>query len=255
MFYVPLLPYAFYLALKSRSFGFFSAVNPGIEGSGNGLESKFKTIELLPPKYKPKSIFIPKNQSLKKIISDLNSTAVKFPLIIKPDIGFRGLLVKKINSEFELNNYLKKYNSINLIIQEFIDYKNECGIFYYRVPGEKEGVISSVTLKKYLTVLGDGKSTLLSLINASERAEKYLDLILEVNKEKLNSIPNNKEEIILNFIESIERPRKIIILVPSGNPNEEVISKLITVLNENDIIIDAGNTNPVVSFNNKLKTV
>ena len=224
MFYVPLLPYAFYLALKSRSFGFFSAVNPGIEGSGNGLESKFKTIELLPPKYKPKSIFIPKNQSLKKIISDLNSTAVKFPLIIKPDIGFRGLLVKKINSEFDLKNYLKKYNSINLIIQEFIDYKNECGIFYYRVPGEKEGVISSVTLKKYLTVLGDGKSTLLSLINASERAEKYLDLILEVNKEKLNSIPNNKEEIILNFIGNHSKGTQFI------NGNHLINSKLIAML-------------------------
>ena len=39
MFYVPVVPYAIYLALKSRSFGFFSAVNPAIEGSGNGLES------------------------------------------------------------------------------------------------------------------------------------------------------------------------------------------------------------------------
>ena len=53
IFYIPLLPYAFYLALKSRSFGFFSAVNPGIEGSGNGLESKYKTLQLLPEKYKP----------------------------------------------------------------------------------------------------------------------------------------------------------------------------------------------------------
>ena len=58
---------------------------------------------------------------------------------------------------------------------------------------------------------------------------------------------------ILNFIESIERPRKILILVPSGNPNEQVISKLITILSDNDIIIDAGNTNPLISYRNKLK--
>jgi len=58
MFYIPVVPYAFYLALKSRSFGFFSAVNPAIKGSGNGLESKYETVQLLPKKYKPTSIYI-----------------------------------------------------------------------------------------------------------------------------------------------------------------------------------------------------
>ena len=200
IFYVPVFPYACYLAIKSRSFGFFSAVNPAIEGSGNGLESKFKTIALLPSKYKPKSIFIPKNKSFNNILTEIRTAAIEFPLIIKPEIGFRGLLVKKINSKLELNEYLKKYNSINLIIQEFIDYKNECGIFYYRIPGEKNGEITSVTLKKYLTVLGDGKSTLLTLIKTNERAKKYLNLVLELNKEKQHEIPNNKEEVILNII-------------------------------------------------------
>ena len=120
MFYIPLLPYAFYLALKSRSFGFFSAVNPGIEGSGNGLESKFKTIELLPNFCKPKSLFISKNQNFGFIKNQLSSEKINYPLIIKPDIGFRGLLVKRIQNEKELYSYLNKYNSINLIIQEYI---------------------------------------------------------------------------------------------------------------------------------------
>ena len=99
MFYVPLLPYAFYLAIKSRSFGFFSAVNPSIDGSGNGLESKYKTTLLIPSEYKPKTIFIPKNKSIIKIFENLENEKIIFPLIIKPDIGFRGLLVKKINSK------------------------------------------------------------------------------------------------------------------------------------------------------------
>ncbi len=58
---------------------------------------------------------------------------------------------------------------------------------------------------------------------------------------------------ISNFIQSIESPRKILILVPSGKPNEDVINYLIKILNDNDIIIDAGNTNPLISYNNKLK--
>ncbi|HEY9168756.1 MAG TPA: D-alanine--D-alanine ligase [Lutibacter sp.] len=200
MFYVPLLPYAFYLAIKARSFGFFSAVNPGIDGSGNGLESKYKTIQLLPAKYCPNSIFIEKDKNIKKILSKITENSLKFPLIIKPDIGFRGLLVAKINNKNELSSYLKKYNSINLIIQEFVDFKNECGIFYHRIPGEKTGKITSVTLKIYLAVSGDGNSTLLSLIVNDERSKHYLKYISEINRDRLQMIPKLKEEIVLSVI-------------------------------------------------------
>lgn len=200
MFYVPLLPYAFYLSIKARSFGFFSAVNPGMEGSGNGLESKYKTIQLLPSNYRPNTIFVKKGENITELIQSITTNNIGFPLIIKPDIGFRGLLVTKIKNEEELFVYLKKYNSINLIIQEFIDYKNECGIFYHKIPGEKTGKITSITLKKYLTVTGNGNSTLSELIMNNERANYYSELIMELNKDTLKTIPRNKEEVILNVI-------------------------------------------------------
>jgi len=200
MFYVPLLPYAFYLAIKARSFGFFSAVNPSIEGSGNGLESKYKTLQLLPQKYCPKTIYMPKGENFEEIVPKLTSNNIKFPLIIKPDIGFRGLLVTKIKDEKELTSYIKKYNSINLIIQEFIEYKNECSVFYHRIPGEKTGKITSITLKKYPTVIGDGKLTISALIKNDERAIHYIVYLSELNKDKLEIIPKNNEEVVLNII-------------------------------------------------------
>ena len=200
MIYIPLLPYALYLALKAKSFGFFSAVNPSLEGSGNGLESKYKSIQLLPDKNKPKTIFIPKEETVSVILEKMQLLNLSFPLIIKPDIGFRGLLVQKINSEFELKNYIYKYRSINLILQEFIDYKNECGIFYYRLPNEKKGVITSITIKKYPSVVGDGKSNILQLIMADERSRIYLEIITELNKGSLKNIPDKNEEVILSII-------------------------------------------------------
>ena len=200
MFYIPVVPYALYLAIKSRSFGFFSAVNPAIEGSGNGLESKYNTIQLIPTKYKPKTVFIKTGDDMNKVVNKISSKSIKYPLIIKPDIGFRGLLVKKIDSAEALEIYLKKYNSINLIIQEFIELKNECGIFYHRIPDEKTGNITSITLKKYLSVIGNGKSSILDLIKNDDRAILYLELISEINKNKLQIIPKNNEEIVLNII-------------------------------------------------------
>ncbi len=200
MFYIPNIPYAFYLALRAKNFVFYSAANPAIKYAGNGSESKYQTSLLIPDNYKPKSIFISSNTTFEIVMDKISASAVTFPLIVKPDIGFRGLLVKKIHSENELALYLKKYSAIDLLIQEFIDLKNECGIFYHRIPGEKKGKITSVTLKKYLSVTGNGKSSLLTLIKNNERAKNYLELITELNKDNLDTIPEKNENIVLNFI-------------------------------------------------------
>ncbi|NVJ88959.1 MAG: hypothetical protein HWD82_05920 [Flavobacteriaceae bacterium] len=56
LFYVPNLPYAIFLAIKAKHPVFFSVVNPAIKSSGNGSESKFATLALIPNNFKPKSV-------------------------------------------------------------------------------------------------------------------------------------------------------------------------------------------------------
>ena len=58
---------------------------------------------------------------------------------------------------------------------------------------------------------------------------------------------------INKFMSSISSPRKVLVLVPSGPSLDEVISLCIKNLNSNDILIDAGNTNPTISFKNHQK--
>ena len=48
-------------------------------------------------------------------------------------------------------------------------------------------------------------------------------------------------------------PRKVLVLVPSGPSLDEVISLCVKNLDSNDILIDAGNTNPTMSFKNHQK--
>ncbi|WP_196885081.1 D-alanine--D-alanine ligase [Aureivirga sp. CE67] len=199
MFYVPILPYAVYLALKSRNPVFFSATNPAIKHSGNGAESKYKTIQLIPEEFRPKTILVKKKHSFKQTMTEIENARIEFPLIAKPDIGFRGLLVKKIDSPEILETYLQQYK-IPIIIQEFVSYSNECGLFYYRIPGEEKGDISSITIKKYLTVSGNGKHTLEELIIQDERAQFYLDLMREIHGEGLKEVPENNESVLLNVI-------------------------------------------------------
>lgn len=139
------------------------------------------------------------NSSIERTIFQVKKSSITFPLIVKPDVGFRGLLVKKINSEKELINFLKNH-ILDIVIQEFITYKNECGIFYSRNPNEEKGKISSITLKKFLVVLGDGTSTLQQLILADKRAVLYFDILAELHQKELHTVPKKGEEIQLSVI-------------------------------------------------------
>ena len=58
---------------------------------------------------------------------------------------------------------------------------------------------------------------------------------------------------INKFISSISSPRKVLVLVPSGPSLDEVISLCVKNLESNDILIDAGNTDPAISFKNHQK--
>ncbi len=199
MFYVPNLPYAFYLAIKARSSVFFTAANPGIKSSGNGTESKYETILLVPEEFRPKSVLIKPNTNFLKVKDLLEKNNIHYPIIAKPDVGFRGLLVKKINSDTELQSYLQNY-PINFILQEFLDYKNECGVFYHRKPNQSKGYISSVTLKKFISVTGNGIHNLQELILADNRAKLYIDLFREIHQDNLLEIPPKNKEIRLTVI-------------------------------------------------------
>ncbi len=200
MFYLPLIPFYLKERIKSGNFTFFLNANPSIKYSGDGTESKYKTILLVPEEFRPKSILINELEDFTLVLKKIKTEKITFPLIAKPDLGFRGFLVKKINSEEELQTYLHKNNSIKIIIQEYLDYKNECGILYHRLPDNDTGKITSITLKKFLTVIGDGKSTLIELILANERAYLYLELLKNIHQEKLKNIPVKNKKIVLTVI-------------------------------------------------------
>lgn len=200
MFYIPLVPHYLYYALKSGSFAYFTAANPAIKHGGDATESKFETLKLLPQTLIPKSIFVPKNRPLTQVIADLKSENLNFPLIIKPDIGYRGLLVKKLNKDLDLELFLSKYHAIDFIIQEFVAYPNECGILYFRYPDKEMGEITSITLKKYLSVNGDGVSTLAKLISKDAHAQRYEGIYRDRITGNLDFKPKKGEPFMLNEI-------------------------------------------------------
>lgn len=199
MFYVPLIPFYIYSAIKSKHLVSYLAANPAIKYSGNGTESKYKTIQLVPKQYRPLSVLISEEMSFSDSLRILENANIKFPIIAKPDVGFRGYLVKKVDTEGELKRYLEK-NKIDIILQEYIDFDNECGLFYHRFPDQTKGKITSITLKRFLTVTGNGILNLSELILADKRAYLYYNLLNNIHKERMYSIPRKGEVIKLTVI-------------------------------------------------------
>ena len=113
----------------------------------------------------------------------------KKAFIAKPILGERGDGVTKIESVRDLILYNQNADN-EYIIQEFIDYRIELGVFYSRKPSEAKGKITSITLKEFLSVTGDGRSTLAELIAFNSRA-RFQEKKLKLKFEKIwqNTVP------------------------------------------------------------------
>ncbi|MFN8353998.1 MAG: hypothetical protein U0Y10_06125 [Spirosomataceae bacterium] len=173
MFYLPLLPYWLYQAFRTRSFAFFTAANPFIEQGGFFGESKINILDHIPAQYKPQTLFFTKDTSTDTVLEAIARAQLDFPLIIKPNVGERGFEVEKILHPQQLDAYLKRRPS-DFIIQEYVDFQIELGVLYNRLPG-RPGQVTSVTLKEFLSVTGDGVSTIEQLMEQSTRARFQID--------------------------------------------------------------------------------
>jgi hypothetical protein len=168
LFYLPILPYWLFLAVRNRSLAYFSVANPGIELGGFFGESKSDILRLIDQAYLPKSMAVDQ-MDFDELQKMLAQAGITYPLIAKPDVGERGSDVSKIHAEDELKAY-HDAASAKYIIQEFITYDIELGVLYSRMPNAQHGQVSSVTLKAFLSVTGDGFSSIEELMKQSTRA-------------------------------------------------------------------------------------
>jgi hypothetical protein len=192
--YFPVFVYYAFLAVKARSIFFFSAANPTIEFGGMLGESKGDIFNLIPEKYIPTTKCFPPSSSATDITNWMDATGLNYPILLKPDIGERGWMVKKIHSLVDIEQYLRSVK-VNFLAQVYVPYPIELGLFYYRFPGAKKGRISSITRKGLMTVTGDGKTTVRSLLKSNLRARLYINDFEEKYPEKMDIVPGKGETI------------------------------------------------------------
>ncbi len=194
--YYPLFPVWLYYSLKAGSFFFFNAANPSMKNGGMAMESKMSIYRLIPRKYIPNTVFLAKDETPDVALEKILASGISFPFIVKPDIGMKSFGVEKIYNEERFRSYVLKTPS-DYLAQELIPYGKEVGIFYVRKPGETDGKVTGIVSKEFLSVVGDGKSTVLELIKKNPRSHLQLHRLREKLEERLHTILKEGEEYIL----------------------------------------------------------
>ena len=159
-------------------------------------ESKFEVLNFVPGEVKPKTMLIKFPGTREQVLDAIEKNALAFPVIFKPDLGERGWMVRKINSEQEIDQYLSEIK-IDFLIQELVDLPLEFGVFYIRFPSEENGFVNSITAKEFLSIDGDGGKTIQQLILEKDRARLQWETLKEVYTDRLNEVLNTGSKLEL----------------------------------------------------------
>jgi hypothetical protein len=101
---------------------------------------------------------------------------LRFPVVAKPDLGWCGYGVRRIDGTHELEAYLAAFpQGAALMLQAYLDDPGEAGIFYVRHPHQSCGRLLGILLRHYPQVIGDGVSTVAQLVGADTRLRRTMD--------------------------------------------------------------------------------
>ena len=206
--YLPVAIAVLFKAIKYRSLTVCLIANPKIQLSGltsiskadfldtaNNSESKNAILEFVKIWHNEDNIDT-KNQSLALI----KEKGLTLPLAAKPDRGYRGAGVNKVDNEQQLLNYIAKLpKNCFFLLQKLASYKPEAGVFYIRYPNQANGNIVSIGIKHNPEVIGDGVSNLEQLIDADPRRLAIRDKYISKHKQNLTKVLAKDQKLELLF--------------------------------------------------------
>ncbi len=151
------------------------------------MESKKEIYDLIPPQYYPHTLLFMPHTNPEQMLLQVKASGLQYPVIAKPDIGMQGIGVKKISSNEELLQYLQ-YTRVNFLVQAWVGYEKEIGLFYCRMPGSTKGTITGIAEKEFLTITGDGQSTLNELLQQNNRYILQLPALQKIYAAEWNTV-------------------------------------------------------------------
>ncbi len=210
LFYIPVVLHYLVLAVRYRSLTLPTASNPRIYSGGLVRESKGQILSLANDRarrwiapwvvWRRPPADVTAEDALSSAEAALSAYGLTLPIVAKPDMGQRGAGVRPIRTRAELAAYIAEFpHDTDIILQQLVEWGNEAGVLFTRMPGEDAGRIVSITLKEFPFVTGDGTSTLRELILADPRAQLIQDVYLARHHARLQNVLPAGENFPLVF--------------------------------------------------------
>ena len=169
---VPLVAHWMLLAVRHRSLTLPSAANPGIHTGGLAGEGKLECLDLIPLELRefvaPTAAVAPGEDAE----AARQAAGLRFPLVAKPDRGWCGHGVRRINDAAALRAYQAAFpRDGTFLLQSWHPGPVEAGLTVRRWPDgpDDQPALAGITLRHAPMVLGDGRRTLAELAAADPR--------------------------------------------------------------------------------------
>lgn len=196
---IPLVAQWFWLGLRYRSLTLPSCVNPAIETGGLAGETKLDTLALIASEHTAwvaptHPVPLGANPETVRVAAGLS-----FPLIAKPDIGWCGYGVRRIDDAAQLAAYAAEFPAdATYLLQAFVPGPLEAGLFYMRCPMETVGRLIAIAVRHQPQVIGDGMRSVAQLAAADPRL-----LRTKLTPETAACIPGSGQTVVLSTVASL----------------------------------------------------
>lgn len=212
-------------SLYFRSITFFSAANPAVHLGGMLDDRKSDIYSLVDPRYVPKTLrlSIEQDHDIECLLEQQN---ISFPLIVKPNVGFKGFLVKKIDGISELNSVMPDLIGRDMLFQEYVDLSREFSVMCYRRKDLGRYKVSSLVEKHLPTIVTNGVDTIYDQIMNLNNPFLKKDWVLQKMENRWGDIPEKGEVVIIDHVGNYARGSKFESL------NDQIDDQLENVMNE-----------------------
>ncbi len=213
LIYAPLVPVWGWYMIKSRAVWFFTPSNPKITFGGMDGEPKKEMYDLLPPGSFPTTFNVLPSDRMEDVLKEIELKQIKFPLIVKPEMGGQGILFRKIDNKEQLEHY-HRLVPVEYIVQRMVHYPMEVSVFYIRHPHDEKGIVTGFLHKIPLHVTGDGIHTLEQLILQHTKAAKRTGELHSKHNANWNNIIPAGEKYVLSYAANHNRGAHFVDLKP-----------------------------------------
>ncbi len=206
IFYLPLVPYFLWLAIRHRGIMTWTCANPAIPNGGGIVgESKSAILDALRgasdrvlagariPAGPKSGARADQALAILRERSDLGG----WPVVLKPNAGERGRAVAVARTEDDLRSYFASHTH-DILIQRYHPGPHEIGVFWTRTP-EGSGEILSITRKSFPLVTADGKRTLERLVYDHPRYRMQADVFIRELGARRDETPPADERVSLGI--------------------------------------------------------